>query len=234
MRKIHRLAVLQLVLCTTLGLFPSSFAAAASAKDMEPKDSFDRLDGTGSTGKKVDVIEWGTNLEIHVYPKGSLRGLGLKIDRTNKKKPVMVIAYRFNSVTYTVTRRAILSIDLTDSFKTYEEPGTDDYDKIIISNNTLTANVKPFPLDATPTQLYPDHHEMLADKEESKGAAGKSPTSTAAAAGEPAKTYSKTRAPSNGIQFQQSQVDTKEQNDDAPSFKKSTIDEEGGIKSFDF
>jgi hypothetical protein len=124
---------------------------------IEPED-FDRLDGHGPTKKRVDVIEWEGNLEIHVYPKGSLRGLGLKIDRTKKDKPVMVIAYRFTNVTYTLYRRAILSVPLNDSFKVYEETTADDYDKIMISNNTLTSNVKPFVLDATPTQLYPDHY----------------------------------------------------------------------------
>ena len=29
--------------------------------------------------KRVDVIEWAGNLEIHVYPAGSLAGLGLKL-----------------------------------------------------------------------------------------------------------------------------------------------------------
>src|SRR6478672_2141360 len=65
---------------------------AATAGD----DDYDRLDGVGRSGKKVNVIEWEGNLEVHVYPGGSLKGLALKLDKRNKDKPVMVIGYRFN------------------------------------------------------------------------------------------------------------------------------------------
>lgn len=217
---------------TLVGLYLGSDSAhskepaksARVARAMEPKETYDRLDGTGPSTKKVDVIEWEGNLEIHVYPKGSLKGLGLTIDRTKKEKPVMVIEYRFNSVPYTLIRRALLSTaKLTDSFKTYQDPSTEDYDKIIISNNTLTASVKPFPLDPTPTQLYPDHHPMLAQQEE------------------PAKSYGNARRPSNGdgVQFQQTQLDSNDQDDGSPRFRskqpaKKTIDSDGGIESFSF
>ena len=47
---------------------------------------FDRLDGTGPSGKTVDVIEWDGNLEIHVTPKTSLKGLGAKLDERTAGK----------------------------------------------------------------------------------------------------------------------------------------------------
>jgi hypothetical protein len=126
-------------------------------------DDYDRLDGKGASGKKVDVVEWEGNLEVHVYPVRSLKGLALKIDRTNKDKPVMVIGYRFdNAPKQQLIRRAILGIDLRDGFKTYRDPSADDYDKIIITNNTLTDTVVAYKLDPAPTQLYPDGHPALA------------------------------------------------------------------------
>src|SRR5688572_15930416 len=71
------------------------FGAVSHGKP--PEDDYDRLDGKGKSGKKVDVIEWEGNLEIHVYPKGSLLGLALKLDESQKGKKVMVIGYRFNN-----------------------------------------------------------------------------------------------------------------------------------------
>ena len=120
----------------------------------EPKD-FDRLDGKGPSRKRVDVIEWENNLEIHVYPKGSLKSLGLKVDRTNKNRPVMVVEYAFNGIPYSVVRRALLSIKLSDQFLTFKDPSAEDYDKIMISNNTLDS-VIPFKAIHEPRQMYPD------------------------------------------------------------------------------
>ncbi|RYZ68690.1 MAG: hypothetical protein EOP09_09105 [Proteobacteria bacterium] len=141
-------------------LLVPSLTLASGNRVPEPKE-FDRLDGTGPSGKKVNVIEWEDNLEIHVYPKGGLAGLGLKIDRKDKNKPVMVIEYAFKGASYTVIRRAIIAVPLKDEFKTYQEQTTDDYDKIIVSNHTITASVKPFRLNAAPVQLYPDYHPAL-------------------------------------------------------------------------
>src|SRR4051812_30563328 len=89
-----------------------SLCAAAGMSAGEGTDSadYDRLDGMGSSGKKVQVIEWEGNLEIHVYPSGSLQGLSLKIDRANKERPVMVIGYRFDAAKKPLIRRAILGI----------------------------------------------------------------------------------------------------------------------------
>lgn len=36
------------------------------------EEEYDRLDGVGASGKKVDVIEWEGSLEIHVYPADTL------------------------------------------------------------------------------------------------------------------------------------------------------------------
>ena len=147
-------------LSVILGLAAGSLVFAGSAE----KDEYDVFDGTGKSGKTVNVIEWENNLEIHVYPKGSLAGLGLKIDEPSKGKKVMVIAYRFdNAPKVTQIRRAILSIPLRDGFKVYKDPSADDYDKVIISNNTLSDNVVAFKTDPPPTQLYPDGHPSLAE-----------------------------------------------------------------------
>jgi hypothetical protein len=157
-----------------LGLAPLLFAGTAysgsvfnSALAAEAKqDDYDRLDGMGASGKKVNVIEWEGNLEIHVYPGGSLKGLALKLDKKNKDKPVMVIGYRFNTDTsQQLVRRAILGIDLQEGFKAYRDTSTgSEYDKIIISNNGQ-AGLASFTLDAEPSQLYPDGHPALAKKD---------------------------------------------------------------------
>lgn len=134
-------------------------------QDTTPDDDYDRLDGMGKSKKEVHVIEWAGNLEIHVYPYGSLQGLALKLDETNKNKPVMVIGYRFkDSPKEQLIRRNILGIKLPN-FKAYVDPREKEFDKIIISANTLAQGVKPFSLEPEPTQLYPDGHPMLAQKE---------------------------------------------------------------------
>src|SRR5690606_27480709 len=145
-----------------------------------------------------------------------------------------VIAYRFNSVTYTLIRRAILSISLSDSFKVYEETTADDYDKIMITNHTLTSNVRPFTLDAAPTQLYPDHHPMLKQETESGST---SPVSRPQTTGGQAR-------PNVRLQEQKQRPST---DPDAPSFgttpiqnkrnrakERSVGTEDGAIRSFSF
>lgn len=172
-------------------IIPNSTADSRSSKvartNQEPKE-FDRLDGKGPSGKKVDVIEWENNLEIHVYPKGSLRALGMKIDRTNKDKPVMVIEYAFHGTPYTLIRRAILGIPMKDGFKTFQDPAADGYDKIIVSMNTLAGGVQPYVLAPEPTQLYPDHHPALLAEEASEKLAKEAPKD------QPAKTYQRKNA----------------------------------------
>jgi hypothetical protein len=123
--------------------------------NVDPDANYDRLDGTGISKKTVQVIEWEDNLEIHVYPKGSLKGLGLKIDDTNKNKPVMVISYRFDNTPSPLIRRAILGINLKADFAVYREK-EDEFDKIVITNNEPSKDMSKFGLDPTPTKLYPD------------------------------------------------------------------------------
>jgi hypothetical protein len=234
MRRTTGNLILALSALTCFGIstvVPNSTAnSQAKARTPEPKE-YDRLDGHGLTHKKVDVIEWENNLEIHVYPKGSLRALGMKIDRTNKDKPVMVIEYAFQGISYTLIRRAVLGIPLKEGFKTFQDLSADDYDKIIISNNTITAGVRPYPLAAAPTQLYPDHHPSLAQDESAAAPATKD---------EPAKTYQRRNASegsgTSGIQLRK----TGEVEQDARGTvrrrepEKRETDDEGRIRNFAF
>jgi hypothetical protein len=120
---------------------------------------FDRLDGTGPSHKRVDVIEWEGNLEVHVYPKGSLKGLSAKLDDREKGKKVMVIGYRFANATHPLVRRAILGVPFHSQLKAYIVPSERDYDKLALSNRELSGAWKPFKLDAPPKQWYPDGDE---------------------------------------------------------------------------
>lgn len=139
-----------------------SFSAPALAQD----DNYDRMDGTGASGKTVNVIEWEGNLEIHVAPPGSLKGLALKLDKANQSKPVMVIGYRFdNDPSKQLIRRAILGIELRDGFRVYRDKSVAEYDKIVITNNQLAdPTLVAFRLDPAPTQLYPDGSPALAQQ----------------------------------------------------------------------
>lgn len=133
--------------------------ASISTFSAEPKEEYDRLDGVGPSGKKVNVIEWEGNLEVHVYPAGSLKGLALKLDKKNKDKPVMVIGYRFNdNPKKQLVRRAILGINLQEGFKAFKDPSATDYDKIVISMNTLSGDMIAYKLDVDPKTLYPEGH----------------------------------------------------------------------------
>lgn len=204
--------------------------SAHAARVQEPKE-FDRLDGHGATLKKVDVIEWEGNLEIHVYPKGSLKSLGMKLDKESKttKNKVMVIEYAFNGVAYTLIRRAMLSISMPDAFHAFRDETAVDYDKIIVSGNQI-AGAKPYALATAPTQLYPDFHPALA---EGDGA-------------EPAKAYQRKSASEGprqtgasdapGIQFRK--AEEVEQDAQGTTRKRaqdpSSIDADGGIRNFAF
>jgi hypothetical protein len=154
----------------SLVLPPSSLAGSSSlAASEDPDPDYDRLDGTGASGKKVNVIEWEGNLEVHVYPAGSLKGLALQLDKKNKNKPVMVIGYRFDSQPdKQLIRRAILGIDLREGFKAYRDPSAGDYDKIVITNNGLGSPLALFKLEPAPTQLYPEGHPALAKTDTEK------------------------------------------------------------------
>jgi hypothetical protein len=165
----------------SLLLVSVSSIKADDAGDPNSDANYDRLDGVGKSGKTVQVIEWEDNLEIHVYPPGSLKGLALKIDHPSKDKKVMVIGYRFaDNPKEQLIRRAILGISLTEGFKTFKDPTETEFDKIIISNNGLSGQVVGFALDPAPKQLYPDGHPALAnqtDVAKNVSAGGRSPAS---------------------------------------------------------
>lgn len=152
-------------LCIAVTVATTAFGGDGN---VDPDADYDRLDGTGKSGKRVDVIEWEDNLEIHVYPKGSLTGLGLKIDdQTNKGNKVMVISYRLsNDPKHPLIRRAILGIPLKAPFKTFKDPTEQEFDKIVISNNSLAGSLVAFKTDPEPTQLYPDGHPVLIAQKE--------------------------------------------------------------------
>jgi hypothetical protein len=210
---------------------------AQAGRVMEPKE-FDRLDGHGASHKKVDVIEWEGNLELHFYPQGSLRSLAMKIDHESKttKNNVMVIEYGFNGVPYTMIRRAILSINLPDQFFTFRDTSAEGYDKIIISGNQI-AGATPYPLQPGPTQLYPDYHPALAQED---------PAAPAQTYGEVKNEAKEVKGPSPaaertrpGIQFRS--ADEVQQDDHGTVRRRSKdsqlpsgADSDGSIRSFAF
>jgi hypothetical protein len=154
--------------------------SARAGGQVDPDADYDRMDGTGKSGETVNVIEWEGNLEIHVAPPGSLKGLALKLDKRNKNKPVMVIGYRFaNDPRQQLIRRAILGITLNDGFKTYKDPTESEFDKIIISNNGLSGQVALYKLNPPPTQLYPDGYNggSAVAKTNSGGGGNRAPAS---------------------------------------------------------
>lgn len=161
----RNLSFLSAFIITTFTLLACSgiaLSTSPSTADPTSEDQYDRLDGTGRSRKKVNVIEWEGNLEIHVYPAGSLKGLALKLDKKNKEKPVMVIGYRFDDDPKNkLIRRAILGIELKEGFKVFTDPTAEGYDKIVISNQELNSPYKRFKLDPPPAQLYPDGHPAL-------------------------------------------------------------------------
>ena len=117
---------------------------------------YDRLDGTGPTQKRVDVVEWEGNIEVHVYPKGSTQGLGVKLDDRDTSKKVMVIGYHFNGYADTLVRRAILGVPFTAKLKGFKDPTEKDFDKMAISNQDMPAPWVPYKLLAAPKQWGPD------------------------------------------------------------------------------
>lgn len=117
---------------------------------------FDRLDGTGPSKKRVDVIEWDGNLEIHVYPTGSLKGLGAKLDERDNSKKVMVISYQFNNGSEPIFRRAILGVPFNAKIKGFKDPTEKDFDKLALSNQDLPKPWVPYQLQPAPKQWGPD------------------------------------------------------------------------------
>jgi hypothetical protein len=143
----------------TLGTGPGGFAAGFD-------DDYDRLDGRGRSGKKVNVIEWEGNLEIHVYPGGSTKSLALKIDDRDPAKKVMVIGYRFHSSpNEQLVRRNVLGISLEPGFRVYRDPRSGkEYDKFVISNSPAGSPLVAYQTEPGPSQLYPEGHDAVAEK----------------------------------------------------------------------
>ncbi|HUP57780.1 MAG TPA: hypothetical protein VM598_10035 [Bdellovibrionota bacterium] len=156
----------------------SEYDRAGTKGPTEPEEDFDRLDGTGLSGKTVQVIDWEGNMEIHVYPHGSLHSLALKLDKKNKDKPVMVIGYRFkDNPEKQLIRRTIATMPLSESFKVFRDPNETEFDKLIISNNVLAGGLVSFKLEPEPKQLYPDGHPALGEpkpRDDDRKPAGKS------------------------------------------------------------
>ena len=129
-----RIALLLLALLT----------GAATSYSVFADEVYDRLDGTGPSHKRVDVIEWEGNLEVHVYPKGSEKGLSAKLDDRTEGKSVMVIGYRFSDKEKPLVRRAILGVPFTKDLKGFIDPTEKEFDKVAISNQNLPAPWKPY------------------------------------------------------------------------------------------
>lgn len=126
------------------------------AQNSDAPEVFDRLDGTGLSKKKVDVIEWDGNLEVHVYPKGSLKGISAKIDDRTQGKKIMVVGYRFEGMKTPLIRRAILGVPFKNNLQAFIDPTPSDYDKIAITNTPLKKPWVPYKLDPAPAQWFPD------------------------------------------------------------------------------
>jgi len=139
----------------------------------EPDPEFDRLDGKGKSRRRVDVIEWEGNLEVHVYPGGALRGLALKLDDRDQARKVMVLGYRFDTQpNKQLIRRALLSIPMKPGFHAYRDPSSgEEYDKIIISQHQLGKPLLAYQTEAEPKQLYPEGHPLNTEAEEKSGIA---------------------------------------------------------------
>lgn len=172
------------------GALPAhAFAQDAPPSAEDPDKDYDRLDGTGSSGKTVQVIEWEGNLEIHAFPSGSLKSLSLKLDDRNRDKPVMVIGYRFNDRPgEQLIRRAILGIPLRTGFQAFRDPSEREFDKVLISNNGLASPLLVMKLEPEPSQLYPDGHPLLeqATNSSAHGTSGRAPASASVSATESA------------------------------------------------
>lgn len=130
----------------------------ATSYSVFAEDVYDRLDGKGPSGKRVDVIEWEGNLEVHVYPKGSLQGLSAKLDDRVEGKKVMTIGYRFGAKDPLI-RRAILGVPFESKLKSFIDRTEKEFDKLAISNQSLSAPWTSYKLDPAPKQWYPDGDE---------------------------------------------------------------------------
>lgn len=158
-------------------IFLSLALALPAHSEPGGEEEFDRLDGKGASGKRVDLIEWEGNIEVHVYPAHSLAGLSLKLDKGSGGRKVLVLGYRFaGSPKETLVRRGVLGIPLTEPFQTYYED-LGDYEKITVTNHTLATGgptgLREFTLDPPPAQLYPEGHPALMPAESDSPTAAK-------------------------------------------------------------
>ena len=126
------------------------------AQDESKPETYDRLDGTGQSKKRVDVVEWEGNLEVHVYPKASTKGLSAKLDDRTEGKKVMVIGYRFEGMKTPLVRRAILGVPFNAKLKAFIDSSEKEFDKLAISNHDLPSPWTRYKLDLPPKQWYPD------------------------------------------------------------------------------
>ena len=150
------------------------FAGAATSYSVFAEEQYDRLDGTGASGKKMDVVEWEGNLELHVSPKGTTGGIGAKLDDRTEGKKVLVMGIRLKTQKEVLVRRAILGVPFTANVKGFIDPTEKDYDKIALSNQTLGPPWKPYKLDTPPKNWYPDGDE----RNEADPASVKEPVTT--------------------------------------------------------
>ena len=142
---------------TSISVFAQD--AGGDASQVSAVEKYDRLDGTGESGKRVDVVEWEGNLEVHIYPKGSNKGLSAKLDDRTEGKKVMVIGYRFAAGQKPLIRRAILGVPFNAKLKAFVDPTEKEFDKLALSNQDLPKPWVPYKLDPAPKQWYPDGDE---------------------------------------------------------------------------
>ncbi|MBC7396779.1 MAG: hypothetical protein H7333_04980 [Bdellovibrionales bacterium] len=173
----------------------------ATSYSVFAEEVYDRLDGKGPSGKRVDVIEWEGNLEVHVYPKGSLQGMSAKLDDRVEGKKVMVVGYRLGAKGHLV-RRAILGVPFHKSLKGFIDRSEKEFDKLAISNQTLSAPWTTYKFDPAPAQWYPDGDERN----------GESDPSQVPYLGEVKKTTPSDRAPASAAPAVASEPEVTEEN----------------------
>ena len=122
------------------------------------KPLYDPLDGTGSTGVRIEVMNWVGNVELHISPKGLLRDLALKLDMDQDDYPVLVVGYKFSKEPKPVIQRIRLENELKTGFKVFRSNSAENSssDEIIISNNSLVdEEITEIPFDPEPIAMFP-------------------------------------------------------------------------------
>lgn len=145
-------------------------------KKQSEDDDFDRLDGTGPSGCKVDAIEWKKNLEFHIYPMGCMATLGFKVDDKNQDKPVLVVEYKPSNGQKKFVKRVLIGdADVKGKFKVYEDKSAHvakkPYDKFIVSKQDFAKSkdvIISKRVGDEPKVLYPEGHPAIAEKNEKR------------------------------------------------------------------